>query len=148
MKFAHTNIIAQDWKKLAQFYIDVFECQPTKPERDLYGEWIDKATGVKNVRIRGVHLTLPGYTDGPVLEIFEFNVGKLRNNLPEINGQGFGHIAIEVDSVETVLNALLENGGSQVGELIQREYPDIGVLTMVYARDPEGNIVEIQNWQR
>ena len=24
IKFAHTNIIARDWKRLAQFYIDVF----------------------------------------------------------------------------------------------------------------------------
>jgi predicted enzyme related to lactoylglutathione lyase len=46
IKFVHTNIIARDWKKLAQFYIDVFECEPLKPERDLDGEWIDKMTGI------------------------------------------------------------------------------------------------------
>jgi predicted enzyme related to lactoylglutathione lyase len=27
MKYAHTNIIARDWEKLAQFYIDVFDCE-------------------------------------------------------------------------------------------------------------------------
>ena len=148
MKFAHTNIIAGDWKKLAQFYIEVFKCQPTYPERDLFGEWIDKATNIKNVRIKGIHLRLPGYNDGPTLEIFEYQSSNLRNSPPEINGQGFGHIAFEVDSVEDVLTNLLEHGGSPLGEVIKREYEGIGTLTMVYARDPEGNIIEIQNWQR
>lgn len=148
MKYAHTNIIAGDWKKLAQFYIDVFECQPTYPERDLFGEWIEKATRIQNVRIKGIHLRLPGHTDGPTLEIFEYDSSNLRNIPPEINGQGFGHLAFEADSVEAVLNRLLEHGGTLVGELVKREYQDIGVLTMVYARDPEGNIIEIQNWQR
>ena len=31
-RYAHTNIISKDWKKIAQFFIDVFECTPT----DLY----------------------------------------------------------------------------------------------------------------
>ena len=148
MKYAHTNIIAEDWKKLAQFYIEVFQCQPIYPERDLYGQWIDKATNKNNVRIRGIHLRLPGYTDGPTLEIFEYESGNLRNIPPEINGQAFGHIAFEVDSVEAVLNELLEHGGARLGEVVKREYEGIGVLTMVYARDLEGNIIEIQNWQK
>lgn len=148
MKYAHTNIIAGDWKKLAQFYIEVFGCQPTYPERDLWGEWIDKATNINHVRIKGMHLRLPGYNDGPTLEIFTYESGSLKNSPPEINRQGFSHIAFEVDSVENILNKLLEHGGTQLGEVIQKEYQGIGVLTMVYTRDPEGNIIEIQNWQR
>ena len=148
MKYAHTNIVAGDWRELAQFYINVFECQPTYPERDLFGEWIDKATKINDVRIKGIHLRLPGYTDGPTLEIFEYEPSNQRNIAPKINGQGFGHIAFEVDSVEDVLNKLLKHGGTRLGDFIKKEYQDIGVLTMIYARDPEGNIIEIQNWQR
>ena len=32
-KFVHTNLIAQDWKKLADFYEQVFGCQRVLPEK-------------------------------------------------------------------------------------------------------------------
>ena len=148
MRYAHTNVIAKDWKNLAQFYIEVFDCDPTYPERDLFGEWIDKATNINNVRIKGIHLRLPGYTDGPTLEIFEYEPDKDRNIPSEIDTQGLGHIAFEVESVELIQAKLLAHGGSQLGELIKKQYEGIGMLTMVYSRDPEGNIIEIQNWQK
>ena len=148
MRFAHTNIIAADWKKLAQFYIDVFECEPDYPERDLFGEWIDQATNIQNVRIRGIHLRLPGYTDGPTLEIFQYEPDKSRSIPAEIDMPGFGHIAFEVESVEQIQAKLLAHGGSKYGEIVTKEYAGKGILTMVYSRDPEGNIIEIQNWQR
>jgi len=69
-KYVHTNLIARDWKSLADFYIQVFGCTPVPPERDISGEWIDGMTGISDVRIRGAHLRLPGYEDGPTLEIF------------------------------------------------------------------------------
>lgn len=59
-----------------------------------------------------------------------------------------GHIAFEVESVEDILDKLLKFGGTQLGELIKRDYAGIGLLTMVYTRDPEGNIIEIQNWRK
>ncbi len=148
MRYAHTNIIAGDWKKLAQFYIEVFDCEPTYPERDLFGEWIDKATNIQNVRIKGIHLRLPGYIDGPTLEIFEYEPGKDGNIPSAIDMHGLGHIAFEVESVEQIQAKLLAHGGSKLGELIKKEYEGIGILTMVYSRDPEGNIIEIQNWQK
>ncbi len=72
IKYVHTNIVAEDWKKLAHFYIDVFQCRIKPPERDLSGEWLDTLTSIKNVVIKGVHLELPGYIDGPTLEIFSY----------------------------------------------------------------------------
>ena len=70
-KYAHTNLIAKDWKRLATFYQDVFGCVPVPSERDLSGEWVDKATGISGTHIFGMHLRLPGYgDDGPTVEIF------------------------------------------------------------------------------
>ena len=43
-RYAHTNLISRDWKKLSQFYIEVFDCSPVPPERDLAGEWLEQAT--------------------------------------------------------------------------------------------------------
>ncbi|WP_246637571.1 VOC family protein [Crassaminicella profunda] len=148
IKYVHTNIIAKDWKKLSAFYIDVFNCKPIYPERDLSGKWIDKITTIDNVRIKGIHLSLPGYDNGPTLEIFEYIPDNLRNNESQINHQGFGHIAFQVDSVKDVLNKLIKYGGKQFGEMIENEYEGIGILTVVYAKDPEDNFIEIQNWRK
>jgi predicted enzyme related to lactoylglutathione lyase len=148
IKYAHTNLIARDWEKLAQFYIDVFECQPVFPERNMTGEWIDRITGIKDVHIEGIHLRMPGYENGPTLEIFEYKSNPASERQPEINHYGFAHIAFHVDDVDATLDKLLAHGGSKYGQLVEKEMKDLGILTVVYAMDPEGNIVEIQNWDK
>lgn len=148
IKYVHTNLIASDWRKLAEFYINVFGCKPVYPERDLSGEWVDQLTALHNVRIHGIHLSLPGYDNGPTLEIFEYQPDKLRNHPPQLNQQGFTHLAFHVDSVPEALEKLIENGGYQFGELIVKEYEQLGTLTVVYAEDPEGNFIELQNWKK
>ena len=147
IKFVHTNIIAKDWEKLAQFYIKTFGCQTVYPERDLAGEWIDQATNIKDVRIRGIHLRLPGYEDGPTLEIFQYDKQLESDGLPEINRPGFAHIAFLVENVQIFYDKLLQNGGSKLGDIVEKEIEGVGVLTVAYVRDPEGNIIEIQRWK-
>ena len=46
-KYIHTNIIAKDWKSLADFYQEVFGCIKVMPERNLKGKWIDTGTGIE-----------------------------------------------------------------------------------------------------
>jgi predicted enzyme related to lactoylglutathione lyase len=145
-KFSHINIISKNWKALAEFYITVFECEPKLPERDLSGEWVNKLTGLNDPEIKGIHLLLPGYgPDGPTLEIFQYTQN-VENNKRQINLEGFAHIAFAVENVEEKLNLLLENGGSTTGELIDTEIKGVGKISVVYAKDPEGNIIEIQKW--
>ena len=31
MRYIHTNIVAKDWRRLADFYIQVFGCTPVPP---------------------------------------------------------------------------------------------------------------------
>ena len=74
IKYAHTNIITDDWKRLAEFYIRVFECTPLYPERDLHGEWLERATSIKNAHLRGIHLRMPGNEETlPTMEIFQYD---------------------------------------------------------------------------
>lgn len=147
IKYAHTNIITDDWKRLAEFYITVFDCKPLYPERDLRGEWLDRATAIKDANLRGIHLKLPGYDESlPTLEIFQYNHNE-NGLIPMANRKGYGHIAFRVDDVPTVLNRVLENGGSRMGELVETEVSELGTLSFVYARDIDGNIIELQNWR-
>lgn len=147
-KFVHVNIVAQDWRKLARFYEDVFECVPVPPERDLSGQWLEDATNVAGAKIRGMHLRLPGHGGaGPTLEIFQYTPDKARPNTAA-NLPGYGHIAFAVDDVETALNAVLAAGGGAVGELVTVDIPNAGTIKFVYAADPEGNIIELQQWAR
>ena len=145
MRFAHTNIAARDWKKLSQFYIDVFECKVKPPKRDLKGEWLDKAIGIKNARQIGVHLSLPGHNNPPTLEIFSYE--EFIDTVPMMANQiGFTHIAFEVEDVDAVLEKALEHGATMLGEVIENEIEGVGVLKFTYLRDIEGNIIEIQSW--
>lgn len=75
MRYIHTNIVAKDWKRLSEFYINVFGCCAVKsPERKLSGDWLDRATGLSGARLEGVHLLLPGFeASGPTLEIFSYD---------------------------------------------------------------------------
>ena len=147
IQYVHTNIITDDWRKLADFYIQVFGCKPLYPERNLRGDWLDQATNIRDAHLSGIHLALPGY-DGrlPTLEIFQYD-GNISNGLTETNRKGFGHIAFKVDDVQDILNLLLAHGGSAVGKLVETDVPGAGHLTFIYARDIDGNIIELQNWK-
>jgi predicted enzyme related to lactoylglutathione lyase len=148
IRYVHTNIIAKDWKKVSQFYQRVFGCKPVPPQRDLSGEWLDKLTGIANVHVIGEHLTLPGYEEClPTLEIFSYNRMD-SNNSKALNGIGLAHLAFEVDDVAIILQKIKQEGGGQVGELIKTEYPNNVIATFVYANDVEGNIIELQSWDK
>jgi len=146
--YTHTNLISRDWRRLADFYQKVLDCVPVPPERDISGEWLEKATGVPNAHITGVHLRLPGHGDnGPTLEIFQYDPSPEH---PEIrpNTPGFSHLAFSADDVEATVQVILNNGGSLVGEMAVRTVPGVGLLSFRYVTDPEGNILEIQNWKK
>src|SRR6188472_426291 len=100
----------------------------------------------QNAHLSGVHLRLPDYgDDGPTLEIFSYNQ-LVEPELPSANQCGFGHIAFAVDDVDEALQAVIAAGGSTVGNIVTTEVDGVGVLRAVYARAPEGNIVELQKW--
>ena len=146
IRYTHTNIVSTDWKKLAAFYIEVLDCRPVPPERNLSGKWLDQGTGVKSASIEGMHLRLPGFGDsGPTLEIFQYERIE-RNYPPKANRKGFGHLAFHVDNVEEIKKKVISYGGGSLGEITKKEVPGVGLLTFVYMTDPEGNILELQNW--
>ncbi|QQS36028.1 MAG: VOC family protein [Ignavibacteriales bacterium] len=145
VKYVHTNLIAEDWKSLSEFYINVFGCVLVPPERNYSGEGIEKGTSIKNVSVRGVHLRLPGWDNGPTLEIFSYSPSAERKDKP-INRSGFGHIAFEVENVLDAQQKVLNSGGKKIGEIVTLSTSDDRKVTWCYVADPEDNVIELQSW--
>lgn len=146
MKYAHTNLIAKDWRKLSSFYQTVFGCKPTGPQRDLRGQWLDDMTDIKDAHIEGEHLSPPGFGDNaPTLEIFSYP--ETLESEKAVNACGFAHIAFEVDDLEDTMRLVTQEGGSVLGKVVSNDYGDFGIGTFVYVKDPEGNLIELQRWE-
>jgi catechol 2,3-dioxygenase-like lactoylglutathione lyase family enzyme/uncharacterized damage-inducible protein DinB len=143
-RYAHTNLVARDWRALGRFYEQVLGCVPLAPERDLSGEWLERGTGVAGARLTGAHYRLPGGgPTGPTLEIFQYHPPQDAAP-PPANRVGFGHIAFAVDDVEASRAAVIAAGGAAVGTVESIVLAAAGRITWTYVRDPEGNLVELQ----
>ncbi len=117
-KYVHTNLIAENWQKLSQFYQEVFGCKVVPPERHYKGRELERGTGISGSELHGVHLLLPGYgDDGPTLEIFSYSVSE-KNITAAVNRPGFAHIAFSVDNVKSASDAIIQAGGQAVGEIV------------------------------
>ena len=146
VKYKHTNIVAQDWEKLARFYENVFGCVRVPPVRRLSGDWLERGTGVKGAQLSGVHLRLPGSdVGGPTLELFQYTHSEGKPPA-RANREGLGHIAFEVESVSEAVEVVLKYGGSRIGEITSSIVEGVGTLVFVYVADPEGNMIELQSW--
>ncbi len=147
-KYVHTNLVARDWRTLAGFYQDIFGCTPVPPERDFSGPVLEAAIGLPGAHLRGVHLRLPGGGDaGPTLEVFQYEPAEPPAPAA-INRPGFAHIAFSVDDVAAARAAVLAAGGRAVGEIVTLTIASGARVTFCYMTDPEGNILELQSWQR
>ena len=146
IRYAHTNLIANDWNLMLRFYREVFGCEPVSSERDHKGPLFEALTNVPNAHARGRHLRLPGHGEhGPTLEIFQYTSNEPRLP-PELRRPGFAHLAFEVPDVAAKREEVLEWGGKDYGQLVTLDIPGAGRLTLIYMCDPEGNILELQRW--
>lgn len=145
-RYVHTNLIARDWRALAQFYQAHFGCVPVPPERDYSAAELEAGTGVPGATVRGVHLLLPGHgANGPTLEIF--NYSRLAGGpAPAVNRPGFGHIAFAVASVPEAREEVIAAGGRTVGDVVTLTSATGARVTWCYVTDPQGNIIELQSW--
>ena len=145
-RFGHVNLIARDWRALADFYTTLFACELVPPERDYSGDDLAAGTGVPGAALRGAHLRLPGHgPTGPTLEIYQF--AAMPDGLPHAaNRPGFQHIAFAVPSVAAARETVLASGGVAVGSVVTLQTADGRFVTWAYVTDPEDNIIELQAW--
>jgi glyoxylase I family protein len=144
-RYTHTNIVARDPERLAQFYSDVLDCRRSA-ERELSEEWLGRGMGLPGTSLKVIHVRLPGTGDGevgPTIEIFR--MPDLKDGERSVQDRpGLMHMAFEVDDIDERLARLLEAGGETLGEIVSATVEGVGDVRFVYARDPEGNIIELQ----
>lgn len=141
MKINHVSIVAKDADKLAIFYIDVFGCKDFRPRRVLSGERVWRGNGLAHVDIYSVWLSFP-VSNGPILELLQYTAW-LDRAPPAVNEAGYGHIAFEVMNIDATYAAIISGGGTAVGEITNFGTADTP-HRIVYMRDSQGNILEIE----
>ena len=141
--FSHVCIVSAEPLRLAAFYEEVFDCGRVGPERRLGGAALEAGMGVTGIRVSGVHLSLPGGNTG-TLEIF--SPGEVVSTRREVSSQGLMHLSFIVDDIEDSCTRLRRFGGRLEGVVSEIEVAGVGTARFVYARDPEGNLVELQEW--
>lgn len=141
MKFGHVSIVARDTDRLADFYNAVFGCRDSVPRWTMSGELVSRGNGVPKSEIYAARLSLPG-VESLFLEIFQYR-NFLDRPTPAVNQPGYGHMAFEVEDINASINAVIEAGGTRLGEVTDLGSPEAPVLC-VYLRDPEGNVLELE----
>ncbi|WP_228442097.1 VOC family protein [Chryseobacterium nematophagum] len=79
------------------------------------------------------------------MEIYQYSE-VIDSEKPVSNKQGFGHIAFQVDNITELLELALKNGATEIGQLSEHHVENVGLLKFIYIADPDGNIIELQNW--
>lgn len=94
-----------------------------------------------------IHLRLAGQPPGgATLEVFGVDDPQPASPGPP-NRIGLMHVAFAVADIRSTLARLLESGGEALGELAEADIEGVGRVDFMYARDPEGNIVELQEYK-
>ncbi|MDN2579447.1 VOC family protein [Aquibium sp. ELW1220] len=141
MRFSHLGIVARDASRLAEFYRHVFGCKDRRNRVELSGEKVSRGNGLPHSEIISIWLELPGI-EKPFLEIHQYGATCDRG-LPRVNEPGYGHIAFEVGDIRAIRDGILNAGGQDQGEITNLGSVRTPFLA-IYMRDPEGNLIELE----
>ena len=142
-KIDHINIVVKDLKRSKKFFVQLgFTVQI---ETILEGDWLDKLTGLKNVKAS--HLSLSLNNGETNIELLKFinpqNLTTCDNDV--LNKTGFRHIAFEVEDIEKVVSNLKNQGFTFFSE-IQR-YKNTN-KKLCYLRGPEEIVLELAEYKK
>lgn len=141
MRLKHVNLTARNADRLAAFYRNTFGFAERRPPKRLSGEAVSRSNGLPNSNIYAIWLNVND-DSGPFLEIMEYTETVNRPK-PAVNEPRYGHLAFKVSNLSESVENVLRFGGSLQGEITNfgtSEAP----LPIVYVRDPEGNILELE----
>jgi len=133
----HTGIVVQDMEKCLHFWKDIMGLQVAIDFWEK-GEFIDTVQHLSGVNLHMIKLTAP---DGSMIELLKDEAHPTPP--PEQNmlcDRGIRHIAFTVADVEETWRILCDNRCEVLSEPV---YAPDGQARLFFARDPEGNLLEI-----
>ncbi|WP_139176444.1 VOC family protein [Natronincola peptidivorans] len=141
-KFRHIGLVVKDYSKMMKFYSEVLGFEIIR-EFEIENEDFRKGVGISNAKAKGAHLIVPG--NNVEIEISEYEQKIERcSELSLSNYPGYRHIAFIVENLEEAYNDLRKLGIEFISEPIcVKEPKNVAGFQFVYFRDPEGNIIEI-----
>lgn len=136
MDIRHIGLVVSDFEKMINFYQNLgFKFIETNVES---GPYIDKLVGLEGACIKTTKLR---YNEHFVIELLKY---AKPYEMDVVNHQpyaiGFSHIALTVDSITQISQIVVNGGGKIVGPI---QFSPDGNVKVVYAKDPEGNIIEL-----
>ena len=140
MKLTHVSLTDRNIDALAGFYRAVFGCEIRRPLTPLTGAAFARGNGLPGVEIRSIWLSLPG--SEAFLELLDYSETTPRA-LPRVNEPGWGHLSFAVPDIHQTCAHIIEQGGTSQGEVTNLG-SDAAPFLAVYMRDPEGNILELE----
>ena len=133
----HTGIVVNDMEKAFHFWHDVMGL---KVEADFVeeGEFIDKLQALSGVNLHMIKLSAP---DGTLIELLK-DENHPQPPPPErkLCDRGVSHVAFTVADADAAWQTLRAEGCELLSEPLTS--PD-GKAKVFFARDPEGNLLEI-----
>lgn len=146
----HINIVVNDLPAMTRFYTDVLGMKVTK-QVTISGDWIDRVVGLSGAKGEVIYLELPA---GPRVELIRYvsPAGANPAGMEISNTRGIRHIAFTLDDIESMFGHLQRAGVKTLSDI--QIVPDSQVTyaggvrkRLVYFRDPEGNLLELCEYQ-
>jgi glyoxylase I family protein len=133
----HAGIVVHDLERMLRFWRDIMGLEVVVDFRE-EGAFIDTVQGLSGVRLHMIKLRAP---DGSMIELLHDEGHPTpppeRNDLCD---RGIRHLAFTVADVAVAWETLCSEGCVTLSEPVTA--PD-GKARLFFARDPEGNLMEI-----
>jgi len=132
----HVGLIVNDINQSYKLYRDILGFKPNVDQVEK-GPFYEHLTGIKS----GIARTSKCYSiDGSCIELIEYVSHKAKKRDKSLLSEGFNHVALNVDDVEYVCNAILDIGLKIVNK------PKLNndmTAKVAFCYDFEGNMLEL-----
>ena len=135
LNIRHTGIVTSNIEKSISFYQRLgFAIQKDMMES---GAYIDNFSGLKNVLVRTVKMSLE---NGDMIELLYYHSHLEKPNMRrQITQVGCSHVALTVPNLDELYNELKE----EVEFNSEPQYSPDGYAKVTFCKDPDGSLVEL-----
>ncbi|MGC9961252.1 MAG: VOC family protein [Acidimicrobiales bacterium] len=134
----HVGITVADLDRSVAFYQDLLGMELLDLSED---EDVAAVVGIPGARVRAADLNAG---NGQVLELLQYKVPKAQATVPDPDTIGSCHVSFQVDDLSAAIARLSRAGGGTMGDVAALTEGQVWTgCTVVYARDPDGMIIEL-----